>query len=78
MSLREAIEMVRRSNKLDLVVLKDDHIPPSYSSHSLPPSFRHKAGSRTDRDMPNGYDEEPEIPPRLVGLCLNNTAYTVD
>ncbi|XP_078360375.1 tight junction protein ZO-1-like isoform X2 [Oculina patagonica] len=65
MSLREAIEMVRRSNRLDLLVLKDDNLPPSYSTHSLPPTFRHKAGSR-DRDMPNGYSEEqePELPPR--------------
>lgn len=72
MSLREAIEMVRRSNRLDLLVLKDDNLPPSYSTHSLPPTFRHKAGSR-DRDMPNGYGEEqePELPPRSVGLCLN-------
>jgi len=69
MSLREAIETVRRSNRLDLLVLKDDNLPPSYSTHSLPSSFRHKDGSR-DRNMPNGYGEEPEpdIPPRSVGL----------
>ena len=69
MSLREAIEMVRRSNRLDLLVLKDDNLPPSYSTHSLPPSFRQKAGSRGERDMPNGYGEEqePELPPRSVG-----------
>ena len=66
MSLREAIETVRRSNRLDLLVLKDDNLPPSYSTHSLPAQFRHKAGAR-DRDMPNGYgEEEPEIPPRSV------------
>lgn len=67
MSLREAIECVRRSNRLDLLVLKDDHLPPSYSTHSLPASFRNKAGR--ERDMPNGYGEEqePEIPARLVG-----------
>lgn len=67
MSLREAIETVRRSNRLDLLVLKDDNLPPSYSTHSLPPSFRQKDGSR-DRNMPNGYGEEPEpdLPPRSV------------
>ena len=73
MSLREAIETVRRSNRLDLLVLKDDNLPPSYSTHSLPAHFRHKAGSR-DRDMPNGYSDErePELPPRLGDLCLRN------
>lgn len=63
MSLREAIDMVRRSNKLDLVVLKDDQLPPSYSTHSLPAAFRHKTRDR-DHDLPNGYNEEPELPPR--------------
>lgn len=65
MSLREAIETVRRSNRLDLLVLKDDNLPPSYSTHSLPSSFRQKDGSR-DRNMPNGYCDEPEpdLPPR--------------
>ena len=55
--------MVRRSNKLDLLVLKDDQLPPSYSTHSLPAAFRHKARDR-DHDLPNGYNEEPELPPR--------------
>ncbi|XP_068711421.1 tight junction protein ZO-1-like isoform X2 [Montipora foliosa] len=64
MSLREAIETVRRSNRLDLLVIKDDNLPPSYSTHSLPAAFRHKSGGR-ERDMPNGYgEEEPEIPAR--------------
>ncbi|KAJ7394022.1 Tight junction protein ZO-2 [Desmophyllum pertusum] len=69
LSLRDAIEMVRRSNRLDLLVLKDDNMPPSYSTHSLPAAFRHKAGSRGERDMPNGYGEEqePELPPRHYG-----------
>ena len=68
MSLREAIETVRRSNRLDLLVIKDDNLPPSYSTHSLPAAFRHKSGGR-ERDMPNGYgEEEPEIPARLVTL----------
>lgn len=55
--------MVRRSNKLDLLVLKDDQLPPSYSTHSLPAAFRHKTRDR-DHDLPNGYNEEPELPPR--------------
>lgn len=78
MSLREAIEMVRRSNRLDLLVLKDDNLPPSYSTHSLPSTFRQKDGPR-DRNMPNGYGEEqePDIPPRLVGLCPMHFAYIV-
>lgn len=64
MSLREAIDTVRRSNRLDLLVIKDDNLPPSYSTHSLPAAFRHKSGGR-ERDMPNGYsEEEPEIPAR--------------
>ena len=69
MSLREAIETVRNSNRLDLLVLKDDNLPPSYSTHSLPAQFRNKA---RDRDLPNGYGEEqePEIPPRSAGLNL--------
>lgn len=77
MSLREAIEMVRRSNRLDLLVLKDDNLPPSYSTHSLPPSFR-QDGSR-DRNIPNGYGEEqePDLPPRSVGLCMMNFAHIV-
>ncbi|CAH3013994.1 unnamed protein product [Porites evermanni] len=63
MSLREAIDTVRRSNRLDLLVLKDDHLPPSYSTHSLPASFRNKS---RDRDLPNGYgdEREPELPSR--------------
>ena len=67
MSLREAIETVRRSNRLDLLVLKDDNLPPSYSTHSLPATFRHKAGGR-ERDMPNGYgdEQEPDLPARSV------------
>ena len=65
MSLREAIDTVRRSNRLDLLVLKDDHLPPSYSTHSLPASFRNKS---RDRDLPNGYgdEREPELPSRCV------------
>ena len=64
MSLREAIDTVRRSNRLDLLVIKDDNLPPSYSTHSLPAAFRHKSGGR-EREIPNGYnEEEPEIPAR--------------
>lgn len=60
MSLREVIDMVRRFNKLDLLVLKDDQLLLSYSTYFLLVVFRYKIRDR-DYDLLNGYNEELEL-----------------